>query len=195
VILVLWCGFRILKWTAIEMRAIDRKVGKVLTKGKFYHSKSNVHRLYISRQRGEGGGRGLIGAIDYHQQECTALTQYLADSKDLLCLVIHKTSVKRNSPRYTAWSRSSYPWRKEQRSQYMWDMRKGWERWNFTETILKDKTQSPLLNYHYQEDGLTSYTSDLTMRFFMCRPRVSTDYQLYTNRYLGNRKFKYIPPM
>jgi hypothetical protein len=84
---VLRYGFGILKWTAVELRVIDRKVRKILTKGKFHHPKSNTHRLYLSR--GEGG-RGLIGATDCHRQECTALATYLADTADPLAKIVVK---------------------------------------------------------------------------------------------------------
>jgi hypothetical protein len=84
---ILRYGFGILKWTAVELRAIDRKVRKILTKGKFHHPKSNTHRLYLSRQR---GGRGLIGAADCHRQECTALAIYLSKSTDPLTKIVRK---------------------------------------------------------------------------------------------------------
>ena len=60
---VLRYSFRIMKKTAAKLRVFDRKFRKVLTKGKFHHPKLNIHRLYISHQR---GGRGLTGAIDCH---------------------------------------------------------------------------------------------------------------------------------
>ena len=43
-------------------------------KHKFHHPKSNIHRLYLTRKQ---GGRGLVGAIDCHRQECTKLATYL----------------------------------------------------------------------------------------------------------------------
>jgi len=85
---VLRYGFGILKFTAAELWEIDRKVRKVQTKGRFHHPKSNLHRLYLSRQRGD---RGLIGTVDCHRQECYVLSQYLSDSTDPLSLVIRKT--------------------------------------------------------------------------------------------------------
>ena len=72
-------GFGVLKWTANELRAIDRKVRKILTKGRFHHPKSNTHRLYLSRKE---GGRGLIGTTDCHRQECTKLAEYLSLGTD-----------------------------------------------------------------------------------------------------------------
>ena len=81
-------GFGILKWTAAELRAIDRKVRKCLTKGRFHHPKSNTHRLYLSRKE---GGRGLIGATDCHRQECTKLAKYLTTSEDKFSKIICAT--------------------------------------------------------------------------------------------------------
>ena len=78
-------GFGILKWTPVEVRAIDRKVRKILTKGRFHHPKSNTHRLYLSR---EEGVRGLIGVIDCHRQECSNLAKYLNNSTDQLSRII-----------------------------------------------------------------------------------------------------------
>ena len=77
--LVMRYRFGILKWTVAELRTIDRKVRKILTKGKIHHPKSNTHRLYMSRKE---GARGLIGAFDCHGQECTALATYLENSED-----------------------------------------------------------------------------------------------------------------
>ena len=78
-------GFGVLKWTAVELRTIDRQVRKILTKGRFHHPKSNTHRLYLSRKE---GGRGLIGVTDCHRQECTKLAVYLSTSTDLHSQII-----------------------------------------------------------------------------------------------------------
>ena len=68
---VLRYGFDILSWTIAKLSAVDRKVRKQLTKGKFHHPKYNTHRLYLSHKE---GGRGLINATD---KECTGLVFYL----------------------------------------------------------------------------------------------------------------------
>ena len=54
------------------------KTCKLLTKHGFHHPKSNTHRLYLSRKH---GGRGLIGVMDCHQQECEALAGYLKEAR------------------------------------------------------------------------------------------------------------------
>ena len=74
---VLRYGFGILKWTQGELRAIDTKTRKVLTKHGLHHPRSDIHRMYLSRS---DGGRGLIGAADCHSQECSALAQHLENN-------------------------------------------------------------------------------------------------------------------
>ena len=73
---ILRYGFGILKWTQGEIRAIDTKTRKTLTKFGYHHPKSNVHRLYLSRSC---GGRGVISAMDCYIQECTALAAYMKE--------------------------------------------------------------------------------------------------------------------
>ena len=73
---ILRYGFGVIRWTQGELRAIDCKTRKIMYKHKFHHPKSNLHRLYLSRKR---GGRGLIGAMDCHRQECTKLAEYIKD--------------------------------------------------------------------------------------------------------------------
>ena len=78
-------GFGVLKWTSAELRNMDRKVRKALTKGRFHHPKSNTHRLHLARKE---GGRGLIGVEDCHRQECTKLAEYLITGTDDLSKII-----------------------------------------------------------------------------------------------------------
>ena len=81
-------GFGILNWKMNDLRAINRKVRKILINGKFHHPKSNVHRLYLSRKE---GGRWLIGAYDCHRQECSALAAYLHKNTDELAKIVLET--------------------------------------------------------------------------------------------------------
>ena len=80
-------GFGVLKWSNTELSRIDTKVRKMLTKRKFHHPKSNIHRLYMSREK---GGRGIIGAVDCHRQECTALAKYIHSRTDELSAIIRE---------------------------------------------------------------------------------------------------------
>ena len=91
---ILRYGFGVIRWTKNELRAIDTKTRKTLTKHGFHHPKSNTHRLYLSRKY---GGRGLIGATDCHQQECSALANYLntAREKDPLVKIVKQTECRK----------------------------------------------------------------------------------------------------
>ena len=71
---ILRYGFGVLRWTQAELRGIDRKSRKIMTKYKFHHPKSDTNRLYIPRKF---GGRGITSAIDCYQQECIGLANYL----------------------------------------------------------------------------------------------------------------------
>ena len=88
-------GFGILKWSLTEMRALDRKTRKIMTKNNYHHPKSNVHRLYSPRHM---GGRGLIGIVDCHRQECTAVAEYIRDNtEDPLVKIIREVESKKNA--------------------------------------------------------------------------------------------------
>ena len=91
---ILRYGFGVLNWTMNELRSIDTKIGKLLTKHGFHHPKSNTHRLYLSRKH---GGRGLIGAMDCHQQECEALAGYLKEARgrDPLVRIVEQTESRK----------------------------------------------------------------------------------------------------
>ena len=85
-------GFGILKWTKTELMKLDRKTKKILTTHKFHHPKSNINRLYIPRKL---GGRGLIGVVDCHRQECSALAKYIQDTEDPLIKIALKVESKK----------------------------------------------------------------------------------------------------
>jgi len=90
---ILQYDFGVLRWTQNELRAMDTKTRKTLTKHGFHHPKSNTHQLYLSRKY----GRGLIGAIDCHQQECSALANYLntAREEDPLVKIVERTECRK----------------------------------------------------------------------------------------------------
>jgi hypothetical protein len=89
---VLRYGFGVLKWTQTELRSLDRKTRKALSKAKFHSPKADIHRLYMSRQE---GGRGLIGAFDCHRQECTAMAKYLEKATDPLVVLVRDAEGRR----------------------------------------------------------------------------------------------------
>ena len=51
-------GAGLINWMINELQQLDRKTRKKLTMYGAFHHKSNVNRLYLTRQE---GGRGLIG--------------------------------------------------------------------------------------------------------------------------------------
>ena len=63
---VLRYGFGVLLWTQAELREIDKKTWKVLTKGKFYHKRSDVHKLYLYCR---DGGHGIVGVVYNNRKE------------------------------------------------------------------------------------------------------------------------------
>ena len=51
-------GFGVILWKHEELRGLDTKTQKVLTKANFHHERSDAHRIYLSRQYVE---HGLLG--------------------------------------------------------------------------------------------------------------------------------------
>ena len=45
-------SLNIINWTAQDMRNLDRKTRKLLTKGRMHHPKSDVDRTYLPRSSG-----------------------------------------------------------------------------------------------------------------------------------------------
>ena len=90
---ILRYGFGILRWTQAEIRGIDRKTRKIMTKYGFHHPKSNTNRLYIPR---EFGGRGVISAMDCYRQECNGIAYYLSNNNhDPFVDIVKKSEAKK----------------------------------------------------------------------------------------------------
>lgn len=83
---ILIYGFGILSWHITELKAINRKIRKLLAKGKCHHPKSNTHQLYLSRNKGD---RGLIGAFNCHRQGCKSLAEYITATDDPLAKITY----------------------------------------------------------------------------------------------------------
>lgn len=64
----------ILDWTDSELRKLDTKTRKILTRNGVFHRSSSVVRLYIGRK---DGGRGLIKVEDCVRQEELGLVEYV----------------------------------------------------------------------------------------------------------------------
>ena len=86
---ILRYGFGIVSWTVNDLRAMHRKVRKMLVKGKFHHPKSNTHQLYMAR---ELGGRGLIVTTGCHIAEYTGLASYVFTARltDSIVNIMHE---------------------------------------------------------------------------------------------------------
>ena len=76
---VLWYGFGVLHWTQAELQGIDTNMQKVLTNVKFHQKRSDIHRIYLSIR---DKGRGKVGVMDTHRQECTKVAHYVEVSID-----------------------------------------------------------------------------------------------------------------
>ena len=74
---VLQYGFDVLHCTQAELRGLDTKTRKVLTKVKFHHERSDVHIIYLYRR---DGGCGLVVVVDTQLQDFTKLAQYVGVS-------------------------------------------------------------------------------------------------------------------
>ena len=80
----------ILGWTVSEIKELDRKTRKMLTLHNMFHKKSDVDRLYISRQE---GGRGLISIEDCVLMERNNLFHYVNESREQFLREVVKEEV------------------------------------------------------------------------------------------------------
>ena len=67
---ILRYGAGIFKWNKNELQDMDRKTRKFMIMNKELHPRSDVARLYVSR---ENGGRGLIGCENSAKSEENSL--------------------------------------------------------------------------------------------------------------------------
>ena len=70
-----------LDWRKEEIQELDRRTRKLMTMHKALHPKSNVDRLYISRNE---GGRGLISVEDTIETSKIGLERHVQESKERL---------------------------------------------------------------------------------------------------------------
>ena len=78
---VLRYGEGILKWTATELKSLDRKSRKIMTMYGAFHPKSDTDRLYLTREK---GGRGLISCEGCVRSEENNLGWYVKNSEESL---------------------------------------------------------------------------------------------------------------
>ena len=74
-------GAGILQWKESEMKDVDSKSRKTMTKYGALHPKSDVDRLYIKRKE---GGRGLMSVELCVREEENSLGFYVANSGESL---------------------------------------------------------------------------------------------------------------
>ena len=74
-------GAGILKWNTDELESLDRRTRKFMTMHGVLHTKSDVNRLYLSR---EMGGRGLISCGGCTRMEENNLGWYVRNSVEPL---------------------------------------------------------------------------------------------------------------
>jgi len=75
----------ILTWSDAELRRLDIKTRKILTRNGAFHRNSSVGRLYIGRKE---GGRGLIAVEDCVRQEELSLEEYVLRTEESMLGVI-----------------------------------------------------------------------------------------------------------
>ena len=83
-------GAGILRWTTNELQEIDRKTRKVMTINKELHPRSDVARIYVSRQR---GGRGLMSCENCVKGEENNLGWYIKNSREILLRKVEEISI------------------------------------------------------------------------------------------------------
>ena len=74
-------GAGILQWKESELKDVDRKSRKIMTRYGVLHPKSDVDRLYIKRK---DGGRGLISVERCVREQENSLGFYVANSEENL---------------------------------------------------------------------------------------------------------------
>ena len=85
-------GFGMVRWSKDELLSLDCKTRKLTVKTKFHHVKLDMHRLYLHQRY---RGKGLIGVWDCHQQECTALDEYMQlPIKDYLVNIVRESEIR-----------------------------------------------------------------------------------------------------
>ena len=87
-------SFNIINWTAEDIKNLDRKTRKLLTKERMHHPKSDVDRIYLPRSL---GGRGLIQIETTYKTTTIDLATYLEKSDDPLPKSVNQREESRKS--------------------------------------------------------------------------------------------------
>ena len=87
-------SFNIINWTLEDIRNLDRKTRKLLTKERMHHPKSDVDRMYLPRST---GGRGLIQIETTYKTTTIGLAKYVEKSQDLFLKLVNLHEEKKKS--------------------------------------------------------------------------------------------------
>lgn len=89
-------SFNILNWTLNDIRQMDSKTRKLLSKYKMHHPKADVDRLYIPRKE---GGRGLIQLELSYKTTTIGLLTYMETTNDWMIKLVkqHENRKKKYS--------------------------------------------------------------------------------------------------
>ena len=87
-------SFNIINWTAEDIKNLDRKTRKLLTKERRHHRKSDVDRMYLPRS---SRGRGLTQIETTYKATTIGLATYLEKSDDPLLKLVNKREESRKS--------------------------------------------------------------------------------------------------
>ena len=85
-----WAVVGVLKWRKDEVAAMDRKTRKLMTMYGALHPKSDIHRLYLQRNK---GGRGLISCEGCISAEENSLEWYVKNSVEPLLQQVARKDV------------------------------------------------------------------------------------------------------
>ena len=75
----------VLDWNKSELKAMDVKTRKILTRNGAFHMRSSVDRLYMKRKV---GGRGLISVVECVRSEEAGLCEYVMASDEWMLQVV-----------------------------------------------------------------------------------------------------------
>ena len=88
-------SFNVINWNLEEIRRMDRKVRKLLTKNRMHHQKGDVNRMYVPRKE---GGSGMVNLEMSFRRTTIGLNTYLLSSDDgMLKLLLQHEKKKLHS--------------------------------------------------------------------------------------------------
>ena len=79
---VITYSFNIIDWNLSEVKRLDVKIRKMMTTHSMHHPKADIHRLYLPRSNGGGGGKGLTQLKLSYKTSTINIFRYLNLSDD-----------------------------------------------------------------------------------------------------------------